>query len=60
MLVAMYHVLYHHGLKACAMDEHDELRESDCILGDRQKISGTYREFIVCGPEVAVEKPRRP
>lgn len=28
---------------------HHSRRESDCILGDRIKISGTYREFIVFG-----------
>lgn len=30
-------------------DAPNSRRESDCILGDRIKISGTYREFIVFG-----------
>ena len=30
-----------------------KLRDYDCILGDRKKISGTYREFIVRGAQMA-------
>ena len=32
-----------------ALESPHSRRESDCILGDRIKISGTYREFIVFG-----------
>ena len=34
---------------AAAFTKHDSTRDYDCILGDRIKISGTYREFIVSG-----------